>query len=136
MRHALWPDSADDHARYIAEHFRQPRSNFVVFVAVRPNGKLGGFLEADTRYYADGCDTRDVGYLEGWYVDPDLRLQNIGRALVEAAENWAYHIGCQEMASDCVLENEVSFKAHLAIGYEEVERSIHFRKSLLAPNNP
>jgi len=35
------------------------------------------------------------------------------------------------MRLNCELHNEVSFKAHLAIGYEETGRSIHFRKSLL-----
>ena len=130
MRDALWPDSFDDLAREIDAYLRQPKPNTAVFVAERANGKLGGFLEADTRDYAEGCDTRNVGYIEGWYVDPDLRLQNIGRALIEAAENWARHLGCQEMASDCELHNEVSFKAHLAIGYDETGRSIHFRKSL------
>lgn len=130
MRDSLWPDSFDDHAQEIAAHFRQLRPHIAVFVAERANGKLGGFLEAGTRYYAEGCDTHDVGYIEGWYVDPDLRRQQIGRALVEAAENWAQQRGCREIASDCLLENEVSFRAHLAIGYEEVERAIHFRKSL------
>jgi len=130
MRDALWPDSFDDLVREIDAHFHQPKPNTAVFVALRANGKLGGFLEADTRDYAEGCDSHNVGYIGGWYADPDLRLQNIGRALVEVAENWARHLGCQEMASDCELHNEVSFKAHLGIGYEETGRSIHFRKIL------
>jgi len=130
MREALWPDHGDEHLHESAAYFRQPRANTAIFVAARANGKLGGFLEAGTRYYAEGCDTRDVGYIEGWYVDPDLRLQNVGRALVQAAENWARELGCQEMASDCELANEVSFKAHLAIGYEEAGRNSHFQKAL------
>jgi aminoglycoside 6'-N-acetyltransferase I len=71
-----------------------------------------------------------VGYIEGWYVDPDLRQTGWGRALVEAAEAWARSCGYAEIASDCLLENEVSLKAHTALGYEEIERLIHFRKSL------
>jgi aminoglycoside 6'-N-acetyltransferase I len=130
MRDTLWPGSFDDHVKEIDAYFLVPPANTAVFVAERANGKLGGFLEAGIRYYAEGCETRNVGYIEGWYVDADLRLQGAGRALVEAAENWAKKIGCQEMASDCDLDNEASFKAHLAIGYEEVERAIHFRKKL------
>lgn len=103
---------------------------FQVFVVVRPNGGLGGFLEAGQRKYAEGCDTSPVGYIEGWYVDADLRRQAMGSALVHAAEDWARQQGFSEMASDCVLENWVSESAHKAIGYEEVERLIHFRKSL------
>lgn len=49
---------------------------------------------------------------------------------MEAAEAWARSRGYAEMASDCLLENEVSFEAHTALGYMEAERLIHFRKSL------
>jgi aminoglycoside 6'-N-acetyltransferase I len=34
------------------------------------------------------------------------------------------------MASDCEIDNTVSFRAHIALGYEEVERIICFRKAL------
>jgi len=44
-----------------------------------------GFVEVSLRPYAEGCDTRPVGYLEGGYVAPEWRGQGIGRALVEAA---------------------------------------------------
>jgi aminoglycoside 6'-N-acetyltransferase I len=94
------------------------------------NGQLGGFLEASLRRYADGCSTSPVGYIEGWYVDDDVRRQGVGRQLVKTAEHWALVQGCREMASDCEIDNEVSFRAHLAIGYAEVERLIHFQKPL------
>lgn len=101
-----------------------------VFVLERPDGKLGGFIETGTRKYADGCETSPVGYIEGWFVDEDLRGQGQGQALVRTAENWAREQGFKEMGSDTWLENEVSIKAHLAMGYEEVERLIHFAKTL------
>lgn len=101
-----------------------------VFVVQRPDGKLGGFLEAGTRKYADGCDSSPVGYIEGWYIDEDLRGQGLGGALVHEAEDWAREQGCMEMASDTWLDNDVSIKAHLGLGYEEVERLIHFVKTL------
>jgi hypothetical protein len=34
------------------------------------------------------------------------------------------------MASDCLVENTVSFLAHSSLGYCEVERLVHFRKPL------
>lgn len=101
-----------------------------VFVAERAAGCLGGFLEAGTRPYADGCDTSPVGYVEGWYVDPDLRRHGVGGLLVRAAEEWARSIGCREMASDTTLDNDTSIAAHEALGYREVERLIHFAKCL------
>ncbi len=90
-------------------------------------------MEVSLRNYAEGCDTSPVGYVEGWYVDPDLRRGGVGALLVQAAEAWALEQGCTEMGSDCYLENEVSRLAHTALGYQEVERLIHFEKRLGGP---
>ena len=49
---------------------------------------------------------------------------------MRASELWAVENGYSEMASDTELDNEVSLKAHLTLGYEEVERQICFRKRL------
>lgn len=129
MRIALWSDDTpDDHRSEMDEIFADPMRP--VFVVVRPNGRLGGFLEAGTRDYAEGCKTSPVGYIEGWYVDADLRGQGVGKALVEIAEQWARSQGLTEMASDTWLDNEDSIQAHLKLGYEEVERTVNFAKKL------
>lgn len=101
-----------------------------VFVAEREGGGLCGLLEAGTRPYADGCDTSPVGYIEGWFVDEDVRGTGVGRALVAAAEAWARDRGLHEMASDTAISNEAGLKAHLALGYKEIERVIHLAKEL------
>jgi aminoglycoside 6'-N-acetyltransferase I len=129
MRQLLW----DEVDRISLEHemdriLADPTSP--VFVVQRPDGKLGGFLEASTRKYADGCETSPVGYIEGWYMDEDLRGQGGGGALVHEAEAWARKQGVTEMGSDTWLDNDASIKAHIALGYEEVERLIHFVKRL------
>ena len=49
---------------------------------------------------------------------------------VVAAETWAVTNGYTEIASDTELENGISLQAHLALGFEEVERQICFRKRL------
>ena len=129
MRLALWPEySADEHRAEMETELTD--SDWAVFVLARQPAGLAGFIEAGLRKYAEGCATSPVGYIEGWYVDPDVRRAGLGRDLVKAAEDWACGHGCSEMASDCLLENLTSFRAHLALGYEEVERLIHFRKDL------
>jgi aminoglycoside 6'-N-acetyltransferase I len=100
------------------------------FLAERPEGGLCGFLEAAIHPWAVGCEHRPVGYIEGWYVDPDMRRQAVGRALVEAAEAWARSEGCRQMASDTQTENLVSQHAHAALGYQESYRLVYFRKDL------
>lgn len=129
MRLSLWPGETkasllEDLDNLLADPLTP------VFVAVRPDGRLGGFLEAGTRKYAEGCETSPVGYIEGWYVDEDLREQGIGKALAAAAEGWARSQGLTEMASDTWLDNDVSIQAHLKMGYEETERLVHFMKKL------
>src|SRR5262249_26972765 len=101
-----------------------------VFLAERPGGGLCAFLEAAVHPWAVGCDRRPVGYIEGWYVDADVRRQGIGRALVAAAEAWARSQGCAQMASDAQLENLLSQQAHQALGYEETYRLVYFKKEL------
>jgi aminoglycoside 6'-N-acetyltransferase I len=129
MRRELWPDiESEDLIPEMERMIRDPQTP--VFVMERADGKLGGFIETGTRKYADGCETSPVGYIEGWWVDEDLRGQGLGKSLVKTAENWARSQGLHEMASDTWLENEVSIAAHLKMGYEEVERLVHFAKTL------
>jgi GNAT superfamily N-acetyltransferase len=101
-----------------------------VLVAERPTGGLCGFVEASIRPFAEDCTTRPVGYVEGWFVDPDVRRQGVGRKLVTAVEEWAAAHGCKEMASDADIGNAVSHEAHRAVGFEESGRLVHFRKRL------
>jgi aminoglycoside 6'-N-acetyltransferase I len=50
--------------------------------------------------------------------------------MTQAAENWIREKGCTEVASDTWLENEPSIRAHVKMGYCEVERLVHFVKKL------
>ena len=104
-----------------------------VFVCERPaiqgQPRLAGFLELSVRNYAEGC-SGPAPYVESWYVEPDARAQGVGRRLMEAAERWARERGYTELASDAELENRGSHRAHAALGFQEVERAVHFRKPL------
>ena len=99
------------------------------FVA-EEDGLLIGFLELDQRKYAPGCRSSPVPFIEGWYVEPAARRRGIGRALAEAAEAWSRAAGFDEMASDAEIQNRDSHAAHAALGYEEIERIVCFRRAL------
>lgn len=132
LRAALWPGSDSDHEAETLAHFETLADALLVFVA-ELDERIVGFLELDFRKYAEGCASSPVPFIEGWYVEPTFRGQGIGRALVEAAEAHARRAGYPEIASDTVLENTDGIAAHLALGYEEVERVVCFRRSLREP---
>lgn len=135
LRHALWPDSSvDEHARdltWLLAGKTPGNLPSAILVAQEPAGRIVGFVEVGLRSHADGCDpAHPVGYLEGWYVIPSLRRQNVGARLVAQAEEWARTHGCKEMASDTWSDNVDSQKAHEALGFEEVDRCVNYRKRL------
>ena len=106
LRRLLWPDCPEeDHAAETAAYLRGP--DLAVFVAEQDGGGLGGFVEAGLRREAQGRGPGPVGYVEGWYVDADLRRRGVGRRLVLAAEDWARGRGCTDMASDADVGVEV-----------------------------
>jgi aminoglycoside 6'-N-acetyltransferase I len=129
MRVALWPESASDPPEYLRD-YAEARNDHAVLVAERAGGGLCGFVELSLHEYAGGCDTSPVGYLEGWWVDADVRRAGVGRALVAAAEEWARAHGCVEMASDTEVENVDSQRAHAALGYRETERLVMFARRI------
>lgn len=130
MRLLLWPENSADEMLAEMDEILAAADESPVFVAERAAGGLAGFLEGGTRKYADGCETGPVGYIEGWYVDEDLRRQGVGGLLVRALEDWARAHGLSEIASDTWLDNQASIDAHIRLGYAEMERLVHFAKKL------
>jgi aminoglycoside 6'-N-acetyltransferase I len=129
LRQRLWPDAPIEYLNF-DQDARLADPDYAVFVASTGEGNLVAFIETGLRGYGEGCETSPVGYIEAWYVEEHVRGQNLGRDLVQLAEEWARQKGCQEMASDTWLENESSISAHLRLGYVEVERLVHFVKRL------
>jgi len=130
MRLNLWPEG--DSALHLSDMDAWlARADAVVLVVARVGESgLAGFAEIGARSIAESCETSPVAYLEGWYVDPDVRRQGIGTALVRAAEAWARARGLREFGSDAQLHNVDSQQAHVALGFIEVERAVLYRKVL------
>jgi aminoglycoside 6'-N-acetyltransferase I len=108
-----------------------PQSAGVVLVAVQTNGSLCGFAEVSIRRdHVDGASSVPIAYLEGWYVDPGVRGRGIGRELLAAAEQRAAARSFTELASDAELANQESIRTHLACGFIETCRAVHFIKKI------
>jgi aminoglycoside 6'-N-acetyltransferase I len=135
LRAALWPEAS--YQEHLSELEAGPSAGgqpgFPVawLVAEDESEKIIGFLEVGLRSHADGCDPRHpVGFVEGWFVREEHRGRGIGTALMRAAEDWSRAQGCVEMASDALIDNAGSESAHKSLGFEIVDRCIHFRKHL------
>lgn len=131
LRKSLWDESTDEEHQVEMRDILEHEETQLVLVAETNTGRLIGFLEASIRPFVEDCHTDHVGYLEGWFVEPEFRQHGIGRILVQSAENWARRKGCEEMASDSEIGNDLSLKAHLNLGYEETSRLVHLRKDLV-----
>lgn len=131
MRAALWPDEDPDLlAHQTLAQFAEGAPRQIVLVAENSSGRLVGFLEMKLRAFAEGCTSSPTPFVEAWYVAAEARHQGAGRALMEAAENWARLRGFSEIASDTQMENAVGQAAHAALGYTETARIVCYRKPL------
>ncbi len=132
FRRDLWPDGPEaEHRAELDAYFAgKARESLTVLVAVDPASTPIGFCELSIHPYAEGCSSERVGYLEGWYVLPDARRQGVGRALVDAALDWARGQGLTEFASDTAADNTLSAAAHRALGFEDVGLIRCFRLDL------
>ena len=130
MRKSLWPKCSDDMHAFEMKLFVTRSETHKVFVYERQGGQLGGFAEVSIRERVDGSFSKHVGYMDGWYVDPDLRAKGIGRDLLAAAESWVSDKGYSQIASDCGTSDRESIKIHKALGFEETFRLVHFLKRI------
>jgi aminoglycoside 6'-N-acetyltransferase I len=128
MRKGIWPEAPDEYLDFDMDEILKSAEDAVFFALVKD--KPVGMIEVRIREYGEGCETSPVGYIEGWFVNDDLRGQGIAGVLTNAAENWAREKNCTEIASDTWLDNEASIRAHAKLGYYEVERLVHFVKQL------
>jgi aminoglycoside 6'-N-acetyltransferase I len=131
LRQSLWPEATvQEHLSEAAILVEDPR-HAVALLARTAEGTAVGFAEATLRHdYVNGCTTSPVVFLEGIYVHPSHRRCGIARLLCEAVEDWGAGLGCTEFASDAELDNAGSQRMHAALGFDETERVVYFRKRL------
>ncbi|MCD9187346.1 MAG: GNAT family N-acetyltransferase [Pyrinomonadaceae bacterium] len=131
LRKLLWDGVSEaEHKSEMLDIYEHSETQLVLVAEIGEN-RLIGFLEASIRPFVEDCHSDHVGYLEGWFVEPEFRKHGIGRKLVAEAENWARKNGATEMASDAEIGNEMSLRAHVRLGYKETSRLVHLRKDLI-----
>lgn len=129
LRMALWPD--DSPAEHLAAMADTLARGHYVRLALESAGGAVGFVEASKRSdYVNGTMSSPVAFLEGLYVEPAARRRGAARALVESVVAWALAAGLSELASDSLIDNVAAHAAHRALGFEESERVVYFRRPL------
>ncbi|GAA1592604.1 hypothetical protein GCM10009764_14530 [Nocardia ninae] len=134
-----WPSCARNYGRTALLPSIAPRSasntteprDAAAFLARDERGTAVGFGEVTLRHdYVNGCDTSPVAFLEGLFVIPSHRSSGVARALCEVMEAWGRENGCTEFGSDALLSNAEGQNMHAALGFEERERVVYYRKML------
>jgi len=129
LRATLWPHASLEELDVEGRAALVAEPPLIVFVAEEELAILG-FLELSLRSYAEGCDSSPVPYVEGWFVEAGWRRHGVGGALMDAAADWSRAHGYTELGSDTEVTNHLSRAAHAALGFEEVETLVIFRRPL------
>jgi aminoglycoside 6'-N-acetyltransferase I len=128
LRAALWPHA--DASELRAEMGDVLARGFFVRLAFADD-EPAGLAEAALRVdYVNGTESSPVAFLEGLYVVPAFRRRGVARALLREVERWARAAGCRELASDALLDNVAAHSVHRALGFDETERVVYFRRVL------
>ena len=116
----------------LEEEFKQSLKNKdILFLIKYIDNNPIGFAQCNIRHdYVEGTNSSPVGYLEGIYIKDEYRNSGFAKELLQECEKWAKEKGCKEFASDCELTNTASLKFHLAVGFEEANRVICFKKKI------
>lgn len=129
LRRALWPEASE--AEHLSGMANAIARGHHIRLAIGIDGSALGFVEASRRVdYVNGTSSSPVAFLEGLYVVPVVRRQGVARILVESVVKWALSSGCTELASDALLHNSTAHTVHRALGFEETERVVYFRRTL------
>lgn len=130
LRQMLWPRCPEEeHLAEMNAFLLEPEKyrQLLVIVDETPVGLLEASIRND---YVNGTSTSPVGYIEGLFVASDFRKQGVAAQMMSDIEQWFLQKGCCEMASDTDVDNQISIAAHKAMGFEETERAVFFRKEI------
>jgi aminoglycoside 6'-N-acetyltransferase I len=129
LRLALWPDAKE--AEHLSAMADATARGHYVRLAVAADGAALGFVEVSKRVdYVNGTSSSPVAFMEGLYVVPSARRRGIARTLLASVVQWSVREGCTELASDALIDNCSAHTVHRALGFEETERVVYFRRAL------
>ena len=100
LRTAHWPNGAADHGPEIAAFFAGMASEPQAVFLAECNGRAIAVMELSIRKDLPMLPNVDVGYVEGFYIEPEFRGRGITRRLLRFAQDWSRKQHCAAFASD------------------------------------
>ncbi|MCC5891694.1 MAG: GNAT family N-acetyltransferase [Exiguobacterium sp.] len=126
--HHLWPDApVTELSAEVRLGLRSDKMHYFLAVTDEPIG----FCQLSFRFdYVPGSSNTPTAFIEGIYVAEPERDNDVATKLIEAAASFARSNGCDEIASDTEIENTGSQQFHERVGFQEVERTVHYIKKI------
>lgn len=129
MALSLWPDNGKNELK--DEFHKMLSSTKEQAFIYKLDNEYIGFINISIRTdYVEGSNSSPVGFVEGIYVKPGYRNKGIAKELITKGEEWAKSKGCTQMGSDIEIDNDISYKFHQKVGFDEANRIICFIKDI------
>lgn len=102
-------------------------SQYTVYVAQLPGGRIGGWIGL---YVFRPVEQDNYAGISGLIVDQQVRGRGIGKALLDAAEEWARSQGCSEISVHSNVMRERAHRFYTNNGYGHIKTQKLFHKRL------
>ncbi len=128
---ALWGEATPKNTRPKCARFSPARIRRSSWRCARMGGWAVFWKAKACGSMPKAAETSPVGYIEGWYVDADLRRRGWAARSCGRWRPGRANAACARGGfGSAWIENETSIAAHKRLGYEEVERMVCFVKRL------
>ena len=105
----------------------QDPNQYAVYVAELAGSQVAGWIGV---YLFRSVELDRCAEISGLIVDQEIRSQGIGKALLDAAEEWARSRGCDVISVRSNVKRDRAHQFYERHGFKHVKTQKTFRKSL------
>jgi len=105
----------------------QDSNRYSVCVAELPGGRIAGWIAG---YLFRSIEAATCVEISGLIVDQQVRCRGIGKVLLEAAEEWTRHQGCDAIMVHCNITRERAHAFYANNRYHHIKTQKQLHKNL------